>query len=108
MTSKVSPKEVLFEGTPVVFTPLEPGGKHPELVVVDLRDLTEASKRHRQELLAQQEKTEKLVLEGVREMIGEERFPVAGKYNESNAITFGWNECRADLLSKLSEMEEKK
>jgi len=46
-------KSVLFEGTPVVFTPLNPKGKHPELVVVDLRDLIKASKRHRKELSIQ-------------------------------------------------------
>jgi hypothetical protein len=38
---------VVFEGTPVAFYPLEPKGKHPELVVCDLNDLIEASKKYR-------------------------------------------------------------
>lgn len=46
----------MFEGTPVVFVPFDVKGKHPELVLVDLRDLVKVSKRHRKELkIAKQE-----------------------------------------------------
>lgn len=62
-------KMVLFEGTPVVFTPLGSKGKYPGLVVVDLRDLIEASNRHRKELLqAQQEERRKAIEEIIKEL----------------------------------------
>ena len=55
-------------------------------------------------LLAQQEKTEKAVLERVRKMLPKKRIMINPVPDSDELI--GWNSCVEDLLSKLSEMEE--
>lgn len=54
---------VIYEGASVVFTPLDPKSKHPELVVVNLCDLIEASNRHRKELSLAISQTKEEILE---------------------------------------------
>lgn len=62
-------REVVFEGTPVVFTPLDSKGKHPELVVVDVQDLIEASKRHREALKQAIQATREETVEEIRTLL---------------------------------------
>ena len=92
---KTKSKSELFEGTPVVFTPLKPGGKHPELVVVDLRDLIEASERHRTETaLAYQA--------GVKETAEE----IKGWVNKQQTELYD-RISKEDFLSHLSSISDK-
>ena len=102
---KTKSKSELFEGTPVVFTPLKPGGKHPELVVVDLRDLIEASERHRTETALAYQAGVKETVEEVEKLIIDEMLISQKEGQPTSRLTS--LSTKLKLLSHLSTKPEK-